>query len=74
MRKLALKPVGVDHLSVATFAAAKPTTIKSPRVEVGLRLRDNTLLRITANAVPDVTGPLHRTAAPELSSLQQHLN
>ena len=73
MRKLALKPVGVDHLSVATFAAAKPTTIKSPRVEVGLHLRYNTLLRITANAVPDVTGPLHRTAAPELSSLQQHL-
>ena len=71
--RLSLKCVGTDTLSIATFGATQPTPIQSPRVHVGLTQRDGSVLTITANVIPTITGPVHRAVLPNLERVCQHL-
>ena len=71
--RLSLKCVGTDTLSIATFGATQPSPIKSPRVHVGLTQKDGSVLTITANVIPTITGPVHRAALPNLERVCEHL-
>ena len=59
-RKLKLKEIGMNHLSIYTFGTTKAKNIETPVVEVGLMLKSGFTLSIQANVVPEVTGKIER--------------
>ena len=53
--------------------SGQPCPIQSPRVYVGLTQKDGSVLTITANVIPTITGPVHCAVLPNLEQVCQHL-
>lgn len=62
LAKLLKSPEGYSDnetmLTVYTFGCMKPTTVKTRLVPLKIRLRDDSVIEISAYAVPRITGPL----------------
>ena len=59
-RKLNLKFMSTEEVSVVTFGSDRPKTVKTPKVNFNLTLADGTLMNMDANVVPKITGTILR--------------
>ena len=59
-KNLKLKLGTTDELSVVTFGKEKPSKIKTRKATINLKLHDGTLMQMTVNVVPTVTGTVQR--------------
>ena len=60
-----------EILTAFTFGSTKPKEFKTPVIEFGLKLNNGQTMNIKANAVPKITGMIHR--APIKSKQFEHL-
>lgn len=59
-RKLHLKLGEINEIALVTFGSEKPKIIKTPSTVVDIELRDGSVLKISANVVPSITGSIQR--------------
>ncbi|XP_070571138.1 uncharacterized protein [Ptychodera flava] len=59
-RKLRLKTGIVEEMSIVTFGTQNSKVIKSPVTTLDICLRDGSVMTVTVNIVPQITGTLHR--------------
>ena len=59
-KELNLKSGRVTDLSLVTFGSKKPQRYKTPTTEVDITLKDGSIITITANIVPSITGNIQR--------------
>lgn len=59
-RKLNLKFVAVEQVSIVTFGSDKPQTVRIPKVTLKMKLPDGNFMTIDANVVAKVTGTVLR--------------
>ena len=73
-KELNLKRGKVSDLSLVTFGSRKPQRYKTPTTELDITLKDGSVVTITANIVPSITGNIQRGPI-SLSSVQdrEHL-
>ncbi|XP_062573875.1 uncharacterized protein LOC134235745 [Saccostrea cucullata] len=62
--RLNLKKKRTEETSLVTFGSTKPKIVKTPNVSLRIKLKDGHYLRIEANVVPQITGPIHRRPLP----------
>ena len=54
-RKLKLKKIGANHLSIYTFGTTKAKNLETPIVEIGIMLKCEFVMKLQTNIVPEVT-------------------
>ena len=59
-RKLNLKLGKMNEITLLTFGSEKPKTQKTPSTTFDIKLRDGSVLKMTANVIPNITGPIQR--------------
>ncbi|XP_070546913.1 uncharacterized protein [Ptychodera flava] len=59
-RKLRLKTGTVEEMSIVTFGTQNSKVIKSPVTTLDICLRDGSVMTVTVNIVPQITGTLQR--------------
>ncbi|XP_065191904.1 uncharacterized protein LOC135822994 [Sycon ciliatum] len=58
--KANLSVLGQDHIALSTFGSASRNTSQYPRVEVNLKLKNGSILPLSANVIPQITSPIWR--------------
>ena len=59
-RKLNLKLGEMNEISLLTFGSEKPKPQKTPSTVLDIKLRNGSILKITANVIPSITGSVQR--------------
>ncbi|XP_061165990.1 uncharacterized protein LOC133174913 [Saccostrea echinata] len=62
--KLNLQRKGTEEISLNTFGARNPKTVKTPKISLRIKLKDGHCMRIDANVVPQITGSVQRRPLP----------
>ena len=50
----------MNEISLLTFGSAKPKPQKTPSTVLDIKLRNGSILKITANVIPSITGSVQR--------------
>lgn len=59
-RKLNLKLANKSKISLITFGSEKPKSLDTPSADLNIELKDGSVLKITANVIPSITGSMQR--------------
>ena len=61
-KKLQLKPLKSETLTVMTFGSTTPININSSSVEIGIKQKNGEIFNIKANVIPKITGKIQRSS------------
>ena len=61
-KKLQLKPLKSETLTVMTFGSITPIKINSSLVEIGIKQKNGEIFNIKANVIPKITGKIQRSS------------
>lgn len=60
-----MKSHATEKKSLITFGAERPKIVKTPKVSLKIKLKDEHYLSIDANVVPTITGTVWRNRFPK---------
>ena len=71
-RKLNLKLGNKSKISLITFGSEKPQPLDTPSTDLNFELKDGSVLKITANVIPSITGSMQRRSIDTCTSCLQN--